>query len=94
MLNHSTHCAGLLPVLNRLATLLPEGSIIIPGFISRCRPSSFRGFRLRLQASPSISGAYRLVARRGTTVQEVMVKTHAEREQLQAATATAVEGSK
>jgi hypothetical protein len=78
VLNHSTHCEGLLPVLSHLSRALPDGCIV-PSHIARCRAASFRGFRLRLQPSLTSSGGYRLLARRGTTVQEVVVSTSADR---------------
>ena len=70
-INHSTHIPGLIPVLERLAASLPAGRVT-PGIIARCRPSHERRLQLKVGSSP-IGGGFRLTARKGTTVQEVLV---------------------
>ena len=72
VLNHSTHIAGLVQALEHLARLLPDGRVT-PGRISRCRPARERGFRLSLSNSSPLAGNHKLIARQGTSVQEVFV---------------------
>ena len=72
VLNHSTHIPGLLRALERLTKLLPSGRVT-PGRISRCRPARERGFRLMPANSTPLAGNHKLIARAGTSVQEVFV---------------------
>jgi hypothetical protein len=78
VITHSTYVEGLIPVLRRLAA---ESAIdtVTPAVISRVRGRSV-GLQLRL--STPITGGHKLVARRGTSAQEVFVVTQLNREQL------------
>ena len=80
VITHSTYIEGLIPLLKRLAQL---GGIdtVTPAVISRVRG---RSTSLRLRISTPITGGYKLVARRGTSAQEVFVVTDRQREELQA----------
>jgi len=88
-MNHSTHCPGLVPVLQRLSKLLPDGTIV-PGPMSVVRASRERFTFIPKETMPSsTSKPFRLVARMGTVVQEVLVLTTASADQLRRAAATA-----
>jgi len=79
VITHSTYIEGLIPLLRRLAA---EHGIdtVTPAVINRVRG---RSTSLRLRISTPISGGFKLVARRGTSAQEVFVVTGREREDLQ-----------
>ena len=79
VITHSTYLEGLIPVLRRLAD---EGGIdtVTPAVISRVRG---RCNGLRLRVSSPIRGGHKLLARRGSTAQEVFVVTEWSREELQ-----------
>jgi hypothetical protein len=79
VITHSTYVEGLIPLLRKLATL-PEIDTITPAVITRVKGRS-RGLRLRV--SSPITGGHKLLARRGTTAQEVFVVTQLSRDQLQ-----------
>jgi hypothetical protein len=81
VLNHSTHVAGLIPVLERL---IHQANVqtVTPGVIGRARSHTPR---LTLKISVPIRGGFKVIARQGKTVQEVFVLTSLEREQLEAA---------
>jgi len=78
VITHSTYVDGLIPVLRRLAA---ETGIdtVTPAVISRVRGRS-AGLQLRL--STPITGGHKLVARRGTSAQEVFVVTALNRDEL------------
>jgi hypothetical protein len=79
VITHSTYLEGLIPLLRRLA--VAEGiDTVTPAVISRVRG---RSPGLRLRVSAPIRGGYKLVARRGGSVQEVFVVTAWSREELQ-----------
>ncbi|MCP9839656.1 hypothetical protein KBY93_03275 [Synechococcus sp. J7-Johnson] len=79
VITHSTYVEGLIPVLKVLAQ--DEGiDTITPAVISRVKGHSPQ---LRLRVSVPISGGYKLLARRGSTAQEVFVLTNWPREKLQ-----------
>jgi len=80
VITHSTYLEGLIPLLRRLAER-PGIDTITPAVISRARG---RCEGLRLRVSRPISGGHKLVARRGSSAQEVFVVTGLERDQLQA----------
>ena len=71
VITHSTYIEGLIPVLRRLAG---EAAIdtVTPAVIGRVRG---RSPKLQLRISAPISGGHKLVARRGSSVQEVFVVT-------------------
>jgi hypothetical protein len=71
VITHSTYLEGLIPLLRRLAQV-PGVDTVTPGVISRVRG---RAVRLRLKVSTPITGGHKLVARRGSSVQEVFVVT-------------------
>jgi hypothetical protein len=79
VITHSTYIEGLIPVLKRLARS-PGIDTITPAVITRVRGRS-QGLRLRV--SSPIQGGFKLMARRGTTAQEVFVITGWDRDQLQ-----------
>ena len=77
-ITHSTYVEGLIPWLKSLARD-PEIQTITPGAISRVRG---RSSGLQLRVSIPVSGGFKVMARRGTTAQEVFVVTQLEREEL------------
>jgi hypothetical protein len=79
VITHSTYVEGLIPLLRKLATLA-EIDTITPAVITRVRG---RSSGLRLRVSSPITGGHKLLARRGTTAQEVFVVTRLSRDQLQ-----------
>ena len=78
VITHSTYVEGLIPWLKLLAKD-PEIQTITPGVISRVRG---RCSGLQLRVSTPVCGGYKVMARRGTTAQEVFVVTQLEREEL------------
>jgi hypothetical protein len=79
VITHSTYIEGLIPLLRRLVR--EQGiDTVTPAVIARVRGRS-SGLRLRIQ-SP-ISGGWKLVARRGSSAQEVFVVTAWDRDHLQ-----------
>ncbi|ACB00061.1 MULTISPECIES: DUF2103 domain-containing protein [Cyanophyceae] len=82
--NHSTHIEGLIPVLEKLVNC--EGiRTITPGALSRTRGNIPR---LKLRVSVPLQGGFKVIARKGKSVQEVFIITDLAQEQLQAAIAT------
>ncbi|MFM7087585.1 MAG: DUF2103 domain-containing protein [Cyanobium sp.] len=79
VITHSTYVEGLIPLLRQLVER-PGIDTITPAVISRVRG---RCPGLRLRVSTPITGGHKLVARRGTSAQEVFVTTSWSREQLQ-----------
>jgi hypothetical protein len=75
VLNHSTHCEGLVAALNLLRHS-PLISSIVPGRIASSRGSS-SGLALRLSVPTAVG--WKLIARRGGAVQEVFIVTTAAR---------------
>jgi len=71
VITHSTYLEGLIPLLQRLAAL-PGIDTVTPAVISRVRG---RSPGLRLRVSTPITGGHKLVARRGSSAQEVFVVT-------------------
>ncbi len=80
VITHSTYLEGLIPLLQRLAAQ-PGVDTVTPAVISRVRG---RSEGLRLRVSTPITGGYKVMARRGGSVQEVFVITRWSREELQA----------
>jgi hypothetical protein len=78
VITHSTYVEGLIPVLRRLAS---ERDIdtVTPAVISRVRG---RATGLQLRISTTITGGHKLVARRGSSAQEVFVVTRLDRDGL------------
>lgn len=79
VITHSTYLEGLIPLLKRLVKE-PEIDTITPAVIARVRG---RAPELRLRVSTPITGGWKLVARRGSSAQEVFVVTALESEALQ-----------
>ena len=84
VLNHSTHIPGLIPILHKLA-VHPHIKTLTPAVISRGR-SNAPQFRLKI--SVPIRGGFKLIARKGKSIQEVFVITDLTAEQLTAAIQT------
>ncbi|MEY3462992.1 MAG: hypothetical protein RLZZ468_770 [Cyanobacteriota bacterium] len=80
VITHSTYLEGLIPLLQRLAAL-PGIDTVTPAVISRVRG---RSPGLRLRVSTPITGGHKLVARRGSSAQEVFVVTGLSGPELQA----------
>lgn len=81
--NHSTHIPGLIPILERL-TAQDGIQTITPAVIGSVRSHAPH---LRLKVSVPIRGGFKLIARKGKTVQEVFVLTSLGKEQLEGAIA-------
>ena len=71
VITHSTYVEGLIPLLKRLVQD-PAIDTITPAVIARVKG---RSPELRLRVSTPITGGWKLVARRGTSAQEVFVVT-------------------
>ena len=71
VITHSTYLEGLIPCLKRLVRE-PEIDTITPAGISRVKG---RAPELRLKVSIPIRGGWKVVARRGSSAQEVFVVT-------------------
>ena len=81
--NHSTHLAGLIPILEKLVKC--EGiTTITPGRIKKTRSHIPK---MKLRISVPIRGGYKIIARQGKTVQEVFILTVLEQGQLEKAIA-------
>lgn len=83
ILNHSTHVPGLIRVLDGLTYVTGIRSIT-PGVIG---PAKRHAPQLILKISVPIQGGFKLLARRGKSVQEVFVLTTLSRESLEGAIA-------
>lgn len=71
VITHSTYLEGLIPLLKQLARE-PAIQTITPAVIARVKG---RAPELRLRVSAPISGGWKMVARRGSSAQEVFVIT-------------------
>ncbi|MFM8936156.1 MAG: DUF2103 domain-containing protein [Vulcanococcus sp.] len=71
VITHSTYLEGLIPLLKRLARH-PAIDTITPAVIARVRG---RAPELRLRVSAPITGGWKVLARRGSSAQEVFVVT-------------------
>ncbi|MEB3291012.1 MAG: DUF2103 domain-containing protein [Leptolyngbya sp.] len=87
--NHSTHLPGLIPILEKLLNQ-PGIGTVTPGVIANVRAHSPE---LRVKVSVPIRGGFKLIARRGKTVQEVFVLTNLDKAGLEAAVARAMEAA-
>ena len=84
--NHSTHIAGLIPILERLCQ--QDGiQTVTPGVIGRVKGHSPK---MQLRVSVPIRGGYKVIARHGKTVQEVFILTTLDRDKFQDAIAIAM----
>ena len=71
VITHSTYLEGLIPLLKSLVRD-PAIDTITPAVIARVRG---KAPELRLRVSTPITGGWKLVARRGSSAQEVFVVT-------------------
>ena len=79
VITHSTYIEVLIPVLRKLAA--GDGvDTVTPAVITRVKG---RSPSLRLRVSAPIRGGFKLLARMGTTAQEVFVVTTLEKDALQ-----------
>ena len=81
VITHSTYVDGLIPWLKALSHET-DIQTITPAVISRVRG---RSPELRLRVSTPIHGGYKMVARKGTSFQEVFVVTSMSRPDLEQA---------
>ena len=81
---------GLIPILERLLEQ-PGIGTVTPGVIANVRAHSPE---LRVKVSVPIRGGFKLIARKGKTVQEVFVLTELEKLALEGAIAKAVEAAR
>jgi hypothetical protein len=89
VITHSTYLDGLIAVLKALA--LQQGiDTVTPAVICRVKGHTPH---LRLRVSTPITGGFKVLARRGSSAQEVFVVTGWERERLQAELVRLVEQS-
>ena len=79
VITHSTYLEGLIPLLKRLVQD-PAIDTITPAVIARVKG---RSPELRLRVSTPITGGWKLVARRGSSAQEVFVVTDLNAEALE-----------
>ena len=79
VITHSTYLEGLIPLLKRLARH-PAIDTITPAVIARVKG---RAPELRLRVSTPITGGWKLLARRGSSAQEVFVVTGLGAEELE-----------
>jgi len=79
VITHSTYLEGLIPVLRQLARTAAIDTIT-PGVIARVRG---RAPSLRLRVSTPITGGWKLLARRGSSAQEVFIVTALTSEELE-----------
>ena len=79
VITHSTYVDGLIPWLKNLAKDR-RIQTITPAVINRVKG---RSPTLQLRVSTPIRGGYKLMARKGSSVQEVFVVTELEQSQLQ-----------
>ena len=84
--NHSTHIAGLIPILERLIQQ-PGITTVTPGVIGPVRGNTPQ---MQLKVSVPIRGGFKVLARKGKTVQEVFVLTQLEKNDLEVAIAKAI----
>jgi hypothetical protein len=84
VITHSTYLEGLIPLLKRLAQH-PAIDTITPAVIARVKG---RAPELRLRVSTPITGGWKLLARRGSSAQEVFVVTSLQAEELETALET------
>ena len=81
VLTHSTHIPGLIAILQKLA-IHPRIKTLTPAVISRGRSNAPK---LCLKVSVPICGGFKLIARKGKSIQEVFVITDLSAQQMAAA---------
>ncbi len=82
VLNHSTHVDGLIDVLRRVPFASAE--TIVPGRIKRVAGGPSGG-GLSFRVTVPVTGGFRVLAQRGTQLQEVFATTTLTKEALQGA---------
>ncbi len=82
-MNHSTHIAGLIPILQRLCQQTGVRTVT-PGVIGQARAHAPK---LALKVSVPIRGGFKMMARQGKTFQEVFILTSLEKAELELAIA-------
>ncbi len=87
--NHSTHLPGLIPILEKLIQK-PGIGTVTPGALANVRANSPQ---LRIKVSVPIRGGFKLIARKGKTVQEVFVLTDLDKVKLETTLAEAIEAA-
>ncbi len=88
VLNHSTHVEGLIAVLKAVPHAACE--TLVPGRLKRVVGSG-QGSCLTFRVSVPVPGGYRVLAQRGTSLQEVFATTKLSPEALQAALEAALQ---
>ena len=91
VLNHSTHVEGLIGVLKTVPFSACE--TLVPGRLKRVKGSGC-GSVLTFRVSVPVSGGYRVLAQRGTSLQEVFATTKLSQEALQSALEAALQQSR
>ena len=76
--NHSTHIEGLIKWLKRIAET-QEVKTVTPASIFKTKG---RGEKLELKITVKTNEGFKLIARKGTLVQEVFIVTRLDREQV------------
>jgi hypothetical protein len=84
--NHSTHLPGLIPILERLIKQ-PQIGTVTPAVLANGRSNCPK---MTLKVSVPIRGGYKLIARKGKTIQEVFVITTLSQGELEEAIAIAL----
>ena len=79
VLTHSTHVEGLIEALRRVPH--SDCSTLVPGRISFVKGSG-KGGGLTLRVTVPVPGGHRVLAQRGTSLQEVFATTHLSKEAL------------
>ena len=82
VLNHSTHVEGLIAALRQVPYSAVE--TLVPGRITRVRGGGIN-HGLSLRVTVPIPGGFRVLAQRGTSLQEVFATTKLDKQQLQEA---------
>ena len=82
--NHSTHLDGLIPILKKLVDCRGIRTIT-PGALSRAKGNIPK---LKLRISVPLRGGFKLIARKGKSVQEVFIVTELSQPELEQAIAT------
>lgn len=77
--NHSTHLDGLIPRLEKLITF-PGITTVTPGVITRTKSNIHH---LKFRVSVPIRGGFKVIARKGKTVQEVFIVTDLDKPELE-----------
>ncbi|OKH17777.1 DUF2103 domain-containing protein [[Limnothrix rosea] IAM M-220] len=82
--NHSTHLDGLIPILKKLVGY--QGiRTITPGALGRAKGNIPK---LKLRVSVPLRGGFKVIARKGKSVQEVFIVTDLSQLELEQAIAT------